>query len=186
MPNHEINQDLGLKKVGVGSSNPAKIKPIERICRPLNIEVIGLSVPSGVSDQPIGDLETVQGAKNRAKAVLEHSDVDVAIGLEGGIMTLEDTMYVCNWGALIDREGLVLTAAGASIPLPKPVITGIQAGRELGDVIDEYTMKKDVKKGQGTIGILTNGRVTRDEMFFHVATLLFGQLEYHKNNTMLK
>nr|WP_188499135.1 DUF84 family protein [Pullulanibacillus pueri] len=172
-----------MRKIGVGSSNPAKIKPVERFCASLEMEVFGLEVPSGVSDQPIGDRETLEGAKNRAQAVLNQSDADIGIGLEGGVTTIGDTMYVCNWGALVDREGRCLTASGAGIALPQTIAEGINAGRELGDVIDDYTSQTNVKQGQGTIGILTNGRVTRDEMFYQIIVLLFGQLEYHSLNS---
>lgn len=166
--------------VGIGSKNPAKIKAITRLCDPLGWEVVAVDAPSGVSAMPRSDGETKLGAIHRSQAVLEMAKVDIGIGLEGGVMDLDDDMYLCNWGALSDRSGQTLTASGARVVLPKALKAGIEEGAELGDIIDGYTEKKDVRKGEGTIGILTNGHVTRDDMFYHVAALLFGQYEYQK------
>ncbi|MGV3488997.1 MAG: DUF84 family protein [Tuberibacillus sp.] len=169
-------------KVGVGSKNPAKLKAISRLCEPMGWEVLAVDAPSGVSAMPMSDQETKLGAVHRSQAVLNLSDANIGIGLEGGVMDIEGDMYLCNWGALTTREGKTMTASGARIVLPKALQAGILAGKELGDIIDVYTAKRDVRKGEGTIGILTNDRITRDEMFYHIAALLFGQYEYYQNH----
>lgn len=167
-----------VKIVGVGSKNPAKIKAVERLCAPLGWRVIAVDAPSGVSAMPMTDEETKKGAVHRARKVIELSAADIGIGLEGGVMDMEDALYLCNWGALCDRRGFLATAAGARLPLPEALARGIRAGQELGELIDAYAAGKDVRKGAGTVGVLTHGRVTRDAMFYHVALLLFGQYEY--------
>ena len=58
--------------VAVGSTNPVKIKAARAgVVKAFSedkftITVEGYSVSSGVSDQPMGDLETKTGSKNRA------------------------------------------------------------------------------------------------------------------------
>lgn len=164
--------------IGVGSKNPAKLKAVERFCGPLGHQMMSVDAPSGVSSQPIGDEETMQGAVGRARTVLDRSQADIGIGLEGGVMDIGSEMYLCNWGALAVRGAETITASGARILLPHELAIGIREGRELGDVIDDYARKVNVRQGEGTIGILTNGHVSRDDMFFHIASLLFGQYEY--------
>jgi inosine/xanthosine triphosphatase len=163
-------------KISLGTLNPAKRQATEASSPPES-EISTFDVPSGVSNQPVGDEETLKGAINRARAALEQDPTaDVGIGLEGGVMWIGPTLYVNNWGALVTRTGEVLTASGARIPLPEPIVEGLKEGFELGDVMDRYAETKGVRLHQGAIGILTNGAVTRVEMFTHVTKLLFNQL----------
>lgn len=163
-------------KISLGTLNPAK-KQATEASSPVSSELVTFDVPSGVSNQPIGDEETLQGAINRARRALEQDlTADVGVGLEGGVMWIGSTLYVNNWGALVTRDGDVYTASGARIPLPEPIVEGLKEGLELGDVMDRYAKTKGVRLHQGAIGILTNGAVTRVEMFTHVTKLLFNQL----------
>eukprot|EP00980_Cylindrotheca_fusiformis_P012456 scaffold3054_cov129-Cylindrotheca_fusiformis.AAC.20 len=100
-------------KIAVGSSNPCKLDAVkqafERVLNKKNsknnnnnndsatppkvlcLELDGFTVDSGVSNQPFGDEETREGAKNRAKAAYhefktKHGEYPhLAIGLEGGL-----------------------------------------------------------------------------------------------------
>ncbi|GGE55214.1 NTPase [Pullulanibacillus camelliae] len=171
-------------KIGIGTLNPAKINAVKRWGEDNHMVVEGFSVPSGVSAQPMGDEETLEGAMNRAQAVLETSDADFGMGLEGGVDCIGEDIFLCNWGALVDRSGLVLTASGARIPLPQRFKKELVGGKELGDIIDDFAKQTNVRKNQGTIGIFTNGLITREDMFHHVVMLLFGQYDYQKNIRM--
>ncbi|HSU80705.1 MAG TPA: DUF84 family protein [Candidatus Angelobacter sp.] len=163
-------------KISLGTLNPAKRQATEESSPP-NSEILTFDVPSGVSNQPVGDEETLEGAINRARAALKQDpSAEVGVGLEGGVMWIGPTLYLCNWGALVTRDDVVLTASGARIPLPEPIVVGLKEGLELGDVMDRYAQTKGVRLHQGAIGILTNGAVTRVEMFAHVTKLLFNQL----------
>ncbi|KAL7575758.1 hypothetical protein ACA910_003088 [Epithemia clementina (nom. ined.)] len=89
-------------RIAVGSSNPAKINAVlQALRRCLNrkqdhgdgvaLELEGFDVESGVNRQPVGDVVTCQGAKNRAHAAYlafkkkNGSYPHLAIGLEGGV-----------------------------------------------------------------------------------------------------
>lgn len=165
-------------KIAVGSTNPVKVNSIKAITES---EVRGYEVSSGVSDQPWGDDETLLGAKNRAKLALEKGGADVGIGFEGGVQYIGEVLYVCNWGALIDREGNEVVAGGARLPLPAEIQTKLRRGEELGPVMSEFVSRTDVRKKEGAIGIFTNGAITRTDMFQHIGTVLFGQYEYYRN-----
>ncbi|RYM06966.1 DUF84 family protein [Sporolactobacillus sp. THM7-7] len=163
--------------IGVGTKNPAKIESVRRLVNfcGREAEIRSFDVPSGVSAMPMSDQETRQGAMNRAEAVLRADPtVDSGIGLEGGVSMLGDEMFLVNWGAFCDRSGRMITAGGARIRLPAVLSKGILAGRELGDIADTYAHEKDVRKHGGTIGILTDGMVTRSDMFFHILKLMEG------------
>lgn len=160
----------------VGSLNPTKINAIKAIFE--GKHVTGLSVPSDVSAQPFSDEETRNGAINRAKNCLLESDANMAIGLEGGVMLIGDSLFLCNWGALYTRSGDLFTASGARIELPEEIKLGLDQGKELGDLMDDYANRQDVRNHEGAIGIFTNGLLSRQAMFEHVAVLLRGQLDF--------
>lgn len=162
--------------ISVGSLNQAKLNAV-KASSPVGSQLFSVDVPSEVSNQPYGDEETLQGAINRARNALNHNDsADVGIGLEGGVMWIGKVLYLCNWGALVTRDNLVVTGGGIRIPLPEEVVKGLNEGLELGDVMDRYAEATGTRYHQGAIGILTDGAMTRVDMFAHVATLLFAQL----------
>lgn len=163
-------------KLIVGSLNRTKINAVKNIFP--NASVIGVDVPSQVSAQPIGDDETRQGAINRAVAANEIETGVCGIGLEGGVMVIEEELYVCNWGALVTEQGKLYTASGARIRLPNQFKSEISSGKELSEVMDSYTQKENIRFHEGAVGIFTNGHLLREEMFAQVVMLLRGQLEY--------
>ncbi|UOR11886.1 DUF84 family protein [Halobacillus amylolyticus] len=160
-------------RIYIGSLNPTKIDSVKQIF--IDDEVVGVEAQSKVAAQPFSDQETLEGAVNRARECAAIKKSDIGIGLEGGVMEIEDELYLCNWGALIDQKENVYKASGARLPLPDEIKKGLQTGRELGDLIDAYTQKTDVRKHEGAIGVFTEGLVQREEMFKHVVKLLKGQ-----------
>lgn len=167
-------------KITIGSNNPAKINAVQAVFSTHTVQAINAS--SSVSAQPFSDEETREGAINRAlECVRSKSDL-IGIGLEGGVMYVEDRLYLCNWGALSDRKNNTYTASGARIPLPEEVHRELCKGHELGNVMDWYTEKQEVRKNEGAIGVFTNGLITRQEMFTHIVTLLHGQWEWNRGN----
>ncbi|MET3697224.1 inosine/xanthosine triphosphatase [Bacillus oleivorans] len=161
-------------KVAVGSNNPAKLGAVKKALEQIQVIVIGVDVPSGVTAQPFSDQETMQGAIERAKNAKSKASADIGIGLEGGVYQQGNQIYVCNWGAL-SWEGGILTAGGARIPLPDAIAVKLLQGHELGPIMDEYTQEKGIRYSKGAVGVFTSAWVTREEMFEHVVKLLVGQ-----------
>lgn len=165
-------------KIIIGSKNPTKIKAVQDVFK--TAEVISMDVPSHVSLQPFSDEETQTGAINRAIQCAQSTSNAIGIGLEGGVMYIDNQLYLCNWGALVTPSHKILTASGARIVLPEEIVDKLKAGHELGDLMDDYALKKEVSKKEGAIGIFTNNLISRKEMFEHVVMLLRGQWEYWK------
>lgn len=168
-------------QVAIGTKNPAKVDAIINGFDGIEANFLPTSVSSGVSEQPFSDEETIQGAINRAKAALESEGADLGIGLEGGVVETEFGMFLCNWGAIIDKDNEPIIAGGARILLPDEIAKELKKGIELGDVMEAFTKQKDIRSHEGAIGIFTNHYVTRKDMFTHVVKLLVGQLTYKKN-----
>ena len=163
-------------KIITGSKNPTKIKACATVFPEYDIE--GVDVKSNVSAQPFSDVETRQGAINRAQNAAALSVNGIGIGLEGGVMYVDEVLYLCNWGALTTSTGEIYTASGARIVLPNEFKVDLEKGAELGDLMASYAEKANVRSKEGAVGIFTNDHIDRSEMFTHVVKLLRGQWEY--------
>lgn len=170
----------------IGSKNPAKIQAVQNVFKDQAHKVISMDIPSGVSEQPFSDEETICGAKTRALNALEKGNGDIGIGLEGGVQETSLGLMLCNWGALAVNGMEPIIAGGARLLLPEEISARLRAGGELGPVMDDYANKENVSKNEGAIGIFTNGFVNRDEMFVHIINLLVGQFEYKMKRILTK
>jgi inosine/xanthosine triphosphatase len=165
--------------VAVGSKNKAKVKAVKDTFHELGIDadILPVDAPSNVSAMPFSDEETMKGAIHRAEYCLENSDAKWAIGLEGGVTETPFGLFLCNWGALAARGKTTLLAGGARILLPEEIAGRLRGGEELGPVMDDYANKTGISLHEGAIGIFTNGRIDRSDMFSHIVKLLIGQRE---------
>ncbi|RLQ97895.1 DUF84 family protein [Falsibacillus albus] len=170
--------------VSIGTKNPAKIKAVEHAFMEVlkNKTFLSFDVPSGVSEQPFSDEETIKGAVNRAEWAKERGKADIGIGLEGGVVKSDLGLFLCNWGALSDGTAAPIIAGGARILLPDEVGKRVLDGEELGHVMDDFCQAKDIRKSQGAVGIFSDGLVTRDAMFHHIMKLLIGQYLYKQKS----
>lgn len=161
-------------KIVLGSHNRAKLTAVQAVFT--EAQIICENISSNVSAQPLSDEETMLGAINRAVGAAKQIDNAYGIGLEGGVMTINDELYLCNWGAIQTPSGAVITASGARIVLPSSFKQALQNGRELSELMDAWANKRDIRHNEGAIGVFTNGEIDRSTMFAHVLKLLKGQL----------
>ncbi|MCD8506946.1 DUF84 family protein [Candidatus Woesebacteria bacterium] len=164
-------------KIGVGSTNPVKVAAVQsavefvfsRRGESVEYEVQGYSVESGVSDQPYSDDETRQGARNRALAVLEADpSVDMAFGLEGGLMSVGEELQSIVWVHIEDRAGKQQSLAGNRFALPQYIVDGLASGEELGKVMDKIEGKTNTNQQGGMFGYLTEGVIPREEAYAYL------------------
>ncbi|MCA1032390.1 DUF84 family protein [Bacillus timonensis] len=167
-------------KIAIGTENPTKVNAVKNALGYLDADFYPIAVSSDVSSQPFSDKETIIGAINRAKNAKNQIGAQIGIGLEGGVEENEFGLFLCNWGALVDEKDTVFIAGGARILLPNEVVLGLKSGKELADVMDEYTSRHNVRSKEGAIGIFSNGHINRTDMFTSLVKLLIGQYEYSK------
>lgn len=158
---------IAIARAAVGSTNPAKLEAVHRAMARLapGCTVEGVAVPTGVSDQPVGDEETRAGAMRRAQAALEATGADVAFGLEGGVIFEGDAPWLVSWVAALARDGGRGEACGLRMPLPSRATERLRAGVELGTIIDDLFSVTASKQHAGAIGLLTEGFVSRTDAF---------------------
>lgn len=163
-----------MPKVYIASLNQVKVAAVQEVLS--NYDVVALLVKTTVSKQPKSDEETIKGARERAKALPKDG---LRIGLEAGLSTHNDKLYLVNWGVLIDEEGSEFIAGGARIPLPENIVVELKKDdTELADVMDSLYQKKAIRSHEGAVGILTNNEVRRIDIFIHIVRLLYGQYLY--------
>jgi len=162
----------------VGTKNVVKLNAVKEVLNPLGYTVLGFDVESKVSNQPKTDEETILGAKNRALALPKDG---LRIGLEAGVAMLDDTLYLTNFGVMIDLDDNIYKAGGTRIPLPnviKDLI--INDNLELSEAMNLYFKTVDIKHKNGAIGYFTSDLVKRVDIFTHIVKLLYGQYLYKR------
>jgi len=159
--------------VAIGSTNPVKQQAVEAVLG--DATVTPVAVDSGVPEQPRSRAETIQGADTRARRALAAADADIAVGIECGVGTghQNDRLYLVMWAAVTDRERLE-RGGGPSIRLPEAVADRIDAGEELGPVMDDWLGTSGVATGQGAAGVLTGGTVDRESALAHAVAGALG------------
>lgn len=158
--------DFSTLRYALGTTNEAKRSAVKMAT---GAEPACLSVPSGVPDQPMNEEETITGAINRAKAVLEKlPGSQIGLGLEGGLAY--DDQYTKQWYlisvcAAWDGQRLSI-GKGLAFPIPSQAAERIQKeGIELRTVIDEWSKTTGTNQRGGAYGLLTDGRIRRPEVF---------------------
>lgn len=154
-------------KIAVGSRNPAKVMAVEMVARRVWPEVIltPLSVPSGVSAMPMSDAECLAGARNRAQAALAAGDAELGVGLEGGVTAEAAGLMLVGWVVVRHRDGREGLASTGRLPLPPLIASRVQAGEELGPVMDRILEQEKSNHRGGAVGALTAGLVPRADAF---------------------
>ncbi|MBN1266671.1 MAG: inosine/xanthosine triphosphatase [Anaerolineales bacterium] len=162
-------------KVIVGSTNQVKLNAVQdafaRMFPGVDVQVGGLDVPSGVSDQPKTDWETYQGAVGRARAVQQQDPAcDIAVGIEGGIKQIGLDLAAFAWAVLIGRDRVGKGRSGLFI-LPPAVAELVHAGKELGHADDIVFGRSDSKRKNGAVGLLTDDVIDRRSYYEHMVIL---------------
>ncbi len=158
-----------MKKIIVASTNPVKLTAVlngfQRMFPGEVFKIGSINVPSGVSDQPMTDTESRQGAENRAENAKQAAPGgDYWVGVEGGCGYLGSDLVAYAWIFVISQkaQGCAQTAL---FRLPKKVQDLVESGLELGDADDIVFGKTNSKQESGAVGLLTGDVVTRTSLY---------------------
>ncbi len=162
-------------KITVGSTNQVKVGAVRDMIAQYSIlagaEVVGVNVPSGISEQPKSLEETVRGAMNRAKAAF--SDSDLSFGIESGLMVVP---YTC---VIYDGTECHIGISSAFECPPKVVELVHGEGLDLNQAFFKAGITDNPKIGSanGAIGLLTKDRLTRGDYTKQAITMALIHLE---------
>ena len=155
----------------VGSKNPVKIESVKEAFEKYftNIDVQGIEVSSGVSDQPVNE-DTFNGAKNRADALFvvnkaSKLGAQYFVGIEGGIINIYGKWFSLGCICIMDDNGKASFGTSSHFSLPMKIIDKLLTGVELGQVIDDLTGQHNSKQKSGAIGHLTKDIIKRKDLY---------------------
>lgn len=164
-----------MKKVVIASKNPVKIQAVRQGFTQMfpeeKFNFIETSVSSNVPDQPLSNLETVNGARNRAdNAAQEIIDADFYVGIEGGVESVGEEMETFAWVVVkfLKQYGKARTG---TFFLPKKVVELIKQGKELGEADDLVFKRQNSKQQNGAVGILTGDVFDRTRFYAEAVVL---------------
>jgi inosine/xanthosine triphosphatase len=172
-------------KIVIASRNPIKTKAtlygFKKMFPQEAFETEGVSVPSGVSGQPLSDEETLKGALNRANnAQNAVSDADFWVGIEGGIEEKQSEVEVFAWVVIKSKQKYGKGRTGVFF-LPPKIAELIKQGKELGEADDIIFGRSNSKQENGTVGILTDDVVDRTK--YYTEAVIFALIPF-KNITL--
>jgi inosine/xanthosine triphosphatase len=164
-----------MKKVVIASKNPVKIEAVkcgfEKMFVGEEFEFVGVSVPSGVADQPMMSVETLKGANNRAEnAQKELPAADYWVGVEGGIEKFGEEMEAFAWVFVKSMDCFGKAKTGTFF-LPKEVVRLVSTGMELGLADDIVFQRNNSKQQNGAVGLLTGDVIGRTSFYADAVVL---------------
>ena len=155
-------------KIAIASTNPVKIESVRLAFTEFFPKQLfkfqGFSVLSNVSNQPMGEKETLTGARNRVKNLIKIISADYYVGIEGGSKHVGKNMETFAW-VVIKSKNKISKSRTASFYLPKEIIKLINQGKELGEADDIVFNRQNSKQSNGAVGILTNNIITRTSYY---------------------
>jgi len=166
-----------LKKVIIASQNPVKIEAAKvgfgKMFPDQKFSFHGESVSSDISDQPMTDEETLTGANNRVKNVVQKiPDADYWVGIEGGLQRQEQgQMEVFAWIVIRSKNGKIGRSKTGTFFLPKRIVRLIEQEKELGEADDIVFRQTNSKQKSGAVGILTGDMITRSKYYSEAVIL---------------
>ncbi len=169
--------------IAVGSTRGPKVEAVHEVASILRsrffqdrgeIEFLEQDVPSGVPAMPLSLEELIIGARNRAEQLknglaLKNLRADFYVGLEGGFVVCHWNgvrhCFLQNWAYVTNgRQGAF--GSSGSITIPESIVVQVvDHGRELAEVIDEFSNRKDVRSQEGTWGVLSCDLISRKDAF---------------------
>lgn len=175
-----------MPKIVVASNNPVKINAtlegFQRIFPDQSFEASGVSVASGVSDQPMTSAETIRGAMNRAMNAREKQpEANYWVGIEGGIDDTDDGMQCFAWVIVLGQDERIGRGQTAVFYVPIEVADLVRDGIELGHADDQVFGRNNSKQQNGAIGLLTDDAVDRTS--YYVQAVIMALVPF-KNPTL--
>ncbi|MDD4151077.1 MAG: inosine/xanthosine triphosphatase [Candidatus Gracilibacteria bacterium] len=159
-------------KIAIGTTAAPKIAAIEEGIKKcpffegINVEIIPMSVKSGISDMPLSEEENMTGAKNRAIACKSEIEADFYIGMEGGTTMIGNKAYLFGVVYIMNNSGEGHFGFSNRMEMPEIFRKRVYDNLEdLGPVLTEITGVEGASKKTGAFGAWSDDLLTRKEQF---------------------
>lgn len=171
--------EISMKKefyVAIGSTNPAKINGVKRAFENYyeHVYIKHHHVDNLVGPQPIGYDQILNGSLNRALEIKKiYPDSDFYVGVEAGLVEHMDRYFALQVSTVISKSGKISYGISPAFEVPTEIALQVIEGKvvELEDAVLKYYGVKNIGEKEGLIGLLSRGKVTREDLSF-IATLM--------------
>ncbi len=172
-----------MTEIHVGSKNQTKIQAVENILATSDLFkgaiVKGVDVDVEEFGHPKTITETIRGAKERAEAAFQGSDLSV--GLESGLLEAPETRtgYLETTVCALYNGDRYSIGMAPSFEWPGEVLRLILSGRDGSQAFKEAGLTDHVKLGtaEGAIHVLTRGAINRTKLNELAITMALAQLQ---------
>ncbi|MGC9210529.1 MAG: inosine/xanthosine triphosphatase [Acidilobus sp.] len=157
----------GPRVVFLGSRNPVKVSGVRKAYERFygSVEVRPVEV-TGLPSQPVGLRETVELACRRASMAGSGGE---RVGVEAGIFRESGRWFVTNVTCIV-RGRRTYVGLSPSFYIPRWLAL-MAMGSELDEALEKVTGLSDLGSSSGAIGLLSGGRVVREDLVYW-ATLM--------------
>jgi inosine/xanthosine triphosphatase len=109
--------------VTVGTNNRLKVSAVKRAFSELfdNVRVCRVNTPTDVPNQPWDD-ELYLGAKTRAESAMRETKTDYAVGLEAGIVHINDRKMNTACAVIMNQRGNEHIGYSVMFEIPKEIL----------------------------------------------------------------
>lgn len=127
----------------IGTNSGQTIKIVNNVLAANHVrgDLIPTEVKSDIVGQPLNEEVTIRGSINRAKnAIQENKGIpyDFSLGLEGGLVLINDNFNLVCAASIVDKEGQIYTGVSGKTPLPRELTEKIKDGEEFGTLIKDF------------------------------------------------
>jgi inosine/xanthosine triphosphatase len=162
-------------KIAVGTTNRLKLEAVRQGFEKSvsNAEIVGHPIASGIADQPMGLEETLKGATNRAEGALKaDKNADLGVGLEAGLIRVEDHLVDIGCVCILERSGIRGYALSQGFFIPREVKELIESGKEMAIAVSE-AYDKDTVNERDCSGVITDGALPAILLYRQAVELAF-------------
>ncbi len=162
-------------KIAIGTTSKLKIEALKDALDKLGLkaEIASIKTDSGVSNQPFGFDEIIIGARNRTDKSLKETSADIGVGIENGLVEIEDNYFDVAGVFVVSKTGENSTAFSAAILMPDWIIREIKENKtEVGEI----TKKLSGDEEKDGFKYFTNGAITRREALSQALVFAFAKI----------
>ncbi len=156
--------------VCVGTTNPSKLEGVGRAFHRVfggnAVELVSVK-PIDINPQPMGLVETLHGALERAMQASRLSSCDFYVGVEAGVVELLPEKYVdLQVAVVIGHNGDLTIGLSPAFQVPPRLIRLVTEGRvrELEEAVEITYGVADVGERGGLIHLLSKGLMDRPHL----------------------
>ncbi|MDO8122958.1 MAG: inosine/xanthosine triphosphatase [Candidatus Hermodarchaeota archaeon] len=154
-------------RIAVGSQNSVKVEAVNQAFGLYfdELELVPVSVDSGVQPFPMSQQETLTGAHNRAQKAWEaDTSIDYAVGIEAGVFSIE-TYFLVQGFAVVRKDDEVGLGCSVAFEVSPNLIAKIDPSSDRSkQTVEQLLGRSNIFHQEGVVGVLTQNQLTRTQI----------------------